>query len=614
MFDSQAETKEQFKVLVDYVIRTIGQEIGITLNDKSISMVESRLQSRLIQLRMNHPDEYFVYLENNWQSEFDELVALLTTHHTFFYREPIHFEILERELPRLVSEIRSRGGRRLRVLCAACSYGQEAYSLAMVLYHQLAALGNPIDFEILGIDVDKMSVNRAREGIYKKTDLDQTPLVYIKNHWAPGRGAVANLVKAKKSLRERCRFRQVNLLKLENDRFLGQFDIVFCRNVFIYFQSAQIEKTVTELKKHLDIGGLLITGLSEPLDYQKLGLKSMGSTAYLNLGEPAELTSPPQKATAVPLPQVTKPIRVFAIDDSKTVLKILEKIVRGSNDLEWAGSALSAKEAIETLKTVETDVVTLDIHMPEMDGITFLEKHHNCRKTPVVMISSARRDDAKLALKALELGASDFVEKPTIHNLNSKADEIVTKIKASQRGQKRDSISYLSYDRKHSRAQKFDDLDEKIIIFTASLMSKEKVLKELRKFSRPHPPIMILIDDGGFVIPEIIADWETRLSQEMVKWTPRNKPQPNQICIASLEDFTKYPSREISPWQKAIAIYDGVPDASARKLRGLRNCFYLLEEYDNKADETRPPFAQSEVVPATSFAYLASEVLNKKAA
>ncbi len=605
------------RLLVDHVIEVVGQEIGLAFTDKSRSMVESRLQSRLIQLRLSGPEDYMAYLKANWEKEFDELIAMLTTHHTYFYREPIHFEILERELPRLVSDVKNRGGRRIRVLSAACSYGQEAYSIAMVLHHHLAQLGNPVDFEVLGIDVDKHSIAKAKEGVYKKTDLDQTPLVYIKNHWAPGKGAVSDLVKARKTIRDRCRFRTGNLLKLDQDRFLGVYDIVFCRNVFIYFQNEQIENTVKQIRNHMEDEGLFITGLSEPIDYERLGFKTKGSTSYFKTNK-IEKPSVTKDLADRYAPKVSEPkkgpIKVFAIDDSKTVLKILQKIISTSKDFEWAGSALSAKEAIETLKTTDVDVITLDIHMPEIDGLTFLARHHNTRKTPVVMISSAKRDDAQLALRALELGASDFVEKPTIHNLDKKTEEILTKVKTAHRIKASNSLSRLSYDRKHSRSNKMSSIDNKMVIFSCSLNSKDKVFKELRKFSRPHPPILILFDEANFLIPELAEKWAKRLGSPISQWQASSKFTENSIFVASMSQFMESSIKGTEKWNKAVAIYEGVPRSAQVKLRRLRNAEFLLEEFEGRADKDSPLSSKADIVPATSFAYLATEILNKKSA
>ena len=198
--------------LIEFFAQVVSLRAGIQLGAAQHSMVESRVRKRLVELGIATLEEYAEYYRENEGEESEELISLLTTHHTYFFREPVQFRFLEEvALPQALNRMRARGESKLRIWSAACSTGQEVYTLAMFLQHHLPVLAPGVGFEILGTDVDKQSVTTARNGVYALREMKSIPLLYTADHWAKGSGDISGFAKAKPSLRDHCRFESYNL-------------------------------------------------------------------------------------------------------------------------------------------------------------------------------------------------------------------------------------------------------------------------------------------------------------------------------------------------------------------------------------------------------------------
>jgi chemotaxis protein methyltransferase CheR len=421
--DSDLSDTDSFLKLIARVSKLVADKTGNILGDKQRSMVENRIKGRMLELKIKDPIEYIAYIDSNQESETDFLIGLLTTHHTFFFREFIHFEFLKKQLPSIVTSVKERGSNTLKIYSAACSKGQEVYSLSMFMDYHLPQVDKSMNYEILGTDVDPKSVRFAENGVYNRNEIKEVPMIYLNNHWAKGTGPIADFVKAKDSIKKQCSFAVGNLLEVGPNSPPGKFDIIFCRNVFIYFNPKDINTISVALQEKLFPTGFLISGVSESLSQTDLSLKQYGPSIY----GPQTVEESAPEAVA---PVVASKIRVLCVDDSPSILKLLERIFK-DDDFEVVGTCKNGVEAAEFAKNNEFDVMTLDIHMPEMDGVTYLEKHFNSNHPPVIMVSSANRDDSSLANKALSLGAVDFVEKPELNNMAERAEEIKNKIKVA---------------------------------------------------------------------------------------------------------------------------------------------------------------------------------------
>lgn len=427
------EPQKVINSVVEQVAEVVSEMAGIQLGDKQRPMVESRLRSRMIKLKIDSFNDYLGYLNHHLEEESQALLSLLTTHHTFFFREFNHFEfLLNKGLSRFIERARLRKDKTIRIWSAACSKGQEVYSLAMFFRFHLMHMAPDVKFEIWGTDIDSASVKSAKNGVYKTDELRQSPAMYLDGNWIRGSGQVHKFSKAKDHLLNNCHFETVNLLSSENFLKNKSFDLIFCRNVFIYFNQEQIQKITKDFMKHLDQEGFLVLGVSETLNGLHLNIEPIGPSVYQHKhAHEKPLSGKVIPATFVkpaPKPVPEKPIEVLCIDDSPVIHTLLNKILIPDHGFKVTAKASNGREALEILKTRKFDAITLDMHMPELDGIGFLKEYKN-RSAPIVILSSVNRDDPSIAQQALALGASDYIEKPSLENLSQASNEIRSKVK-----------------------------------------------------------------------------------------------------------------------------------------------------------------------------------------
>lgn len=235
--------------------RFIYEEAGISLSLPKKAMVAARLAARLQACRARSYADYLRLLKGGEAPlEAQTAVDLLTTNETYFFREPKHFEFL-REVLREAAP----GRPAFRVWSAAGSSGEEAYSIAMLLEDCLP--GSPWD--VLASDISARVLERARTGHYSTARTNLMPPGYLRRFCLSGRGAQAGTLLIERSLRSRVRFQQVNL----NKRLpaVGQFDVVFLRNVLIYFDAETKRQVVRRVVETLKPGGWLFIGHTETL-------------------------------------------------------------------------------------------------------------------------------------------------------------------------------------------------------------------------------------------------------------------------------------------------------------------------------------------------------------
>lgn len=412
--------------VIESVAKIVTDMAGIQLGPKQFPMMENRLKARMSRIGIASFEDYLTHLKNNVESESQVLLSLMTTHHTYFFREFAHFEfLLNKSLPGLIELARKRHDKTIHVLSAACSRGQEVYSLAMFFNYHLSILAPDISFSIWGTDVDPESVEVAKNGVYRNDQLNQVPSMYLGSHWTRGQGEVKDFSRAKKSLKESCHFAPANLFRYQSFLAGRKFDIIFCRNVFIYFNSQQIRQVTQGLMEALEPTGHLFLGVSETLNGLDLKVQSVGPSIYQH---PQVKKS--QATILTPTVQRKSVLDVLCVDDSPVIHSLLKKILVPNHGFRVKASAKNGREALDMISKADFDIITLDLHMPEMDGVQFLQNYKN-RKIPVVVISSINRDDLSIAQKAVSLGAADYVEKPSLENLAQAGNEIRSKLNSS---------------------------------------------------------------------------------------------------------------------------------------------------------------------------------------
>jgi chemotaxis protein methyltransferase CheR len=249
----------------------IYRKAGINLGDSKKQLVYSRLARRLRALQLNNFDEYLAYLEHN-KSEQQEFVNALTTNLTAFFREAHHFPILAD-----YARNRPAAAGKLRVWCAAASTGEEPYSIAMTLIEAYGTYTPPV--EIIASDIDSSVLEFAAQGIYALERLDALTLEQKKQFFLRGKGKNSGSAKVIDKLRQLVEFRQINLL--DRDWRLGAgFDVIFCRNVMIYFDKPTQLQLLERMVRLLKPGGLYIAGHSESFSHASHLVKLVGKTTY----------------------------------------------------------------------------------------------------------------------------------------------------------------------------------------------------------------------------------------------------------------------------------------------------------------------------------------------
>jgi chemotaxis protein methyltransferase CheR len=229
--------------------------VGLSFTPSKKPLISSRLAPRIQRLGLDGFEDYLALLQSpDDGGEFQVAVDLLTTNETYFFREPAHFELLEREL----TQTRPRS---LRVWSAASSFGDEAYSTAMLLADlaQQGRIGS--DWQILGTDISDRVLSSAAAGIFPIDRLRAVTPERLKRYCLRGEGQSEGLVQIVPKLRERVRFGQLNLCAPIDA--IGPFDVVFLRNVLIYFDPPTKRTVVDRVLTQLEPGGLFFIGTAE---------------------------------------------------------------------------------------------------------------------------------------------------------------------------------------------------------------------------------------------------------------------------------------------------------------------------------------------------------------
>lgn len=217
-------------------------------------MVYSRLSRRLRANGLNSFREYLGFLNKGGGEEWEEFTNALTTNLTAFFREEHHFPILERHVDQ------RKNKSKIQIWCSAASTGEEPYSIAMAVVNAFKSFTPPV--QILATDIDTNVLETAQQGIYGMERLEKLPNEKLKNFFLKGSGANIGSARVRPELRNMITFRQLNLL---NDGWpiRGPFDVIFCRNVMIYFDKPTQYQILKKFAPLLANDGLLFAGHSE---------------------------------------------------------------------------------------------------------------------------------------------------------------------------------------------------------------------------------------------------------------------------------------------------------------------------------------------------------------
>jgi len=252
-------TDEEYELFRDLIYK----KCAIVMKESKKSLLANRLGRRLRLFNLTNYKDYYKYLltTEGYRKEFTNMVDCVTTNKTDFFRNQKHFQILTNlVLPELIANKEANNRRTLRIWSAGCSSGEEPYSLAIVLHMLLGAEISNWDVRILATDISTRMLEKAKSGIYRLEDVEQLPQNIKKSYFLKGAGRA----KVKDHLKKIIRFDYLNFIEPFNS-IKEKFDIVFCRNVIIYFDRETQIKLIGKFHNILLPQGYIFLGHSESM-------------------------------------------------------------------------------------------------------------------------------------------------------------------------------------------------------------------------------------------------------------------------------------------------------------------------------------------------------------
>ncbi|MCP4644833.1 MAG: protein-glutamate O-methyltransferase [bacterium] len=256
----------------------IYEKSGITLKEGKESLVSARIGKRMRANNIDNPRDYLRFIiEDKSGVELVHMIDAISTNLTYFFREPAHFDVLRS----LFTRWKAEGQLRYRVWCAAASTGEEPYSLAMTI---LDVLGEGrSDTRILATDISTQVLQKCRDGVYDRERLKNVPPGLRERFFDLKKDAGGARYSAKPALRDMLVFKRLNL-STPPFPMRGPLDVVFCRNVMIYFDNPVRQNLIEQIFKLLKPGGYLMVGHSESLTGIQHRFKTVQPAVYLKPG------------------------------------------------------------------------------------------------------------------------------------------------------------------------------------------------------------------------------------------------------------------------------------------------------------------------------------------
>ncbi len=245
------------------ISRLVYEQCGINLHDGKKELVKARLGKRLREGNFSSFAEYYKYVTTNeGQDELVMMIDSLSTNLTYFFREAAHFDKLRAVLPEMVNGHQtSRRGVPFQIWSAGCSSGEEPYSLAIIVKEILGDKNQTVS--ILATDISTRVLQMAIRGVFPRERMKNVPDAIIRKYFQYGSGKWSGFFQVKKEIRDMVRFLRFNLMESPPANFVS--DVIFCRNVMIYFDKSTQEMLVNRIHQILNKGGYFFVGHSESL-------------------------------------------------------------------------------------------------------------------------------------------------------------------------------------------------------------------------------------------------------------------------------------------------------------------------------------------------------------
>lgn len=271
-------TDKEFKKLSSFIY----DKFGIHLSEAKKPLLIVRLQKQVRQLGLTNFDDYYDHLQNDpTKKSLSDLINKISTNFTYFNRESSHFDYYhDVALKEFKNSLDLAGEKDLRVWCAGCSSGEEAYFLQMLMLDAFKDDYSKWKAGLLATDISEQVLTRAKMGVYPSLAISKLPSVYQKNYFLV-KGDEAFV---KENVKKEISFRRYNLLN-KSPPFRKKFHIVFCRNVMIYFDNATRKEVITRFIDLLEVGGYLFIGHSETLGQGFPQMKFIIPACYRKVGD-----------------------------------------------------------------------------------------------------------------------------------------------------------------------------------------------------------------------------------------------------------------------------------------------------------------------------------------
>ncbi|MBI5374351.1 MAG: protein-glutamate O-methyltransferase [Candidatus Schekmanbacteria bacterium] len=239
------------------ICRIVYSVCGIDLHEGKEELVKSRLSKRLRALNINSFENYLTFIEKEpSKKELNYMVDILTTNKTYFFRESQHFDLLKQKvIPKLDHS-------KIRFWSAGCSSGEEPYTLSILLREEIPDI-DKIDVKILATDISSRVLEKANSAVYEKEAFNDLPQAYLRKYFTSVGSNSHQSFRVNENIMKTVYFAQLNLM--EQWPMAGKFDVIFCRNVMIYFDRPTREKLINRFWDYLVPGGYLFVGHSESL-------------------------------------------------------------------------------------------------------------------------------------------------------------------------------------------------------------------------------------------------------------------------------------------------------------------------------------------------------------
>lgn len=430
--------------------------------------------------------EYLRYVTEN-EEEVGFLISALTIHTTSWFRERPHYKNFQSDLLKNGVELNKM---KVRLLCVACSTGEEVYSFGFIL-ESIRRKFPGFEYEIVGVDLDPISLKKAESGIYQfdqkswPTEFDHyinlTPLTGpAGSNGSTGSPSPSDTFVIDPNVRRRSKFVNANALHLR-EAHLGQFDYVVCRNMLIYFSRDSVNKIVEGLLELLKPEGTLTLGHCEPINSDRFKLKSMGNSSFKRI----------PKVQEAPIDFQQK-ISVLVVDDSSTVQRWLRAALEKRGVTVF--TAGSAEEATIQLSRHSVDLITLDLNLPGQHGLAWLsERRSSGMTTPVILFTEVRAEKAPEVLTALDGLAQDYLNKASVSQDSSNFLDHVTSLVNAQRERRQTSVNVPKREMSRGKSPRIFPPD--VILIGASTGGTDSIRQILSGFPSNAdycPPVVIV--------------------------------------------------------------------------------------------------------------------------